>query len=81
VFEWRRPDRVVSVDVSRQIVETNKNSNVELIEVDGDGHNMESVTQTVMFTPSFSTGECYECSSDCIGLTRMVPDRTCSRSG
>jgi hypothetical protein len=38
---------VVSVDVSRQIAATNKNANVELIEVDGDGHNMESVTQTV----------------------------------
>jgi hypothetical protein len=41
------PDAVVSIDVSRQIVETNKSPNLEFLEIDGDGHNMESVTQTV----------------------------------
>jgi hypothetical protein len=41
------PDAVVSIDVSRQIAETNKNPNLEFLEIDGDGHNMESVTQTV----------------------------------
>ncbi len=46
-------DSVVKIEISRQIAEKNSHGHLKLIEIDGDGHSLESTTSKVRVIPTF----------------------------